>query len=60
MPTYEYKCSACEYVWEEIQKINDKKIEQCPECKEKTAKRLVSGGTGFVLKGSGWYSSGGY
>lgn len=59
MPTYEYKCSACAHAWEEVQKINDKKIEKCPECEEKTAQRLISGGS-FILKGTGWFKSGGY
>jgi putative FmdB family regulatory protein len=47
-------------MWEVQQKINDKPIEKCPKCKEDTAKRLISGGSGFVLKGSGWFNSGGY
>ena len=58
--TYEYKCTSCKHKWELTQKINDKPAQKCPECKENTAKRLISGGCGFVLKGSGWFKSGGY
>lgn len=62
MPTYEYCCTEekCKNTWEEIQKISAPKTEICPKCKKKTAKRLISGGLGFHLKGSGWFNSGGY
>lgn len=30
----------------------------CPSCKAETAKRQVSGGTGFILRGGGWYADG--
>jgi len=58
--TYEYSCKQCGHHWEEQQRINDKPIEICPICKKKTAIRLISGGTGFILKGNGWYNTGGY
>ena len=59
MPTYEYKCNSCEHEWEENQKISDEAIKICPECDKESAKRLISL-NGFVLKGSGWFNSGGY
>jgi len=59
MPTYEYKCTSCDYEWEETQTINEEPIELCPKCKEKSAKRQISN-CGFILKGSGWFNSGGY
>ena len=31
----------------------------CDECGT-DCKRLISGGTGFVLKGKGWFNNGGY
>jgi putative FmdB family regulatory protein len=58
--TYEYRCIACGYKWEAEQKITEEPLKECPECKKETAKRLVSGGQGFQLKGSGWFKSGGY
>jgi putative FmdB family regulatory protein len=60
MPTYEYFCQNCNHCFEEIQKINDLPIEKCPKCGYEKVKRLISGGTGFVLKGGGWFNSGGY
>jgi putative FmdB family regulatory protein len=59
MPTYEYECDACGHRWEETQSMNDPKKEQCVECKEKTAHRMISNGN-FILKGDGWYATGGY
>ncbi len=54
MPTYQYKCPECGYEFEEFQKMVDSPIETCPKCKGNTH-RLVSGGAGFLFKGSGFY-----
>src|SRR6476659_6269500 len=56
MPTYEYACSNCQNEWEFEQSIKDNAITECPKCHQQTAKRQISRGTGFILKGSGWYS----
>ena len=56
MPTYEYACSSCNNEWEFEQSIKDNAITECPKCHQQTAKRQISRGTGFILKGSGWYS----
>lgn len=56
MPTYEYACTACSHEWEFEQSMKDEPLKVCPSCKKKTAKRQISRGTGFILKGSGWYS----
>jgi putative FmdB family regulatory protein len=56
MPTYEYACSACGHEWEESQRIVDPPIDVCPKCAKSDAHRLISRGTGFILKGGGWYS----
>lgn len=58
MPTYEYTCTNCKHNWEMEAKITDKPQTKCPKCKKKTAKRLVSGGLGFELKGGGWAKEG--
>lgn len=54
MPTYEYKCNDCEHQFEELQSINADALTDCPEC-DGTIKRIISGGAGFVFKGSGYY-----
>ena len=56
MPTYEYGCTACGSEWEELQRITEPPIEVCPKCGKNTAHRLISAGTGFILKGGGWSS----
>jgi putative FmdB family regulatory protein len=56
MPTYEYGCSECGHEWEEIQRITAPSLEVCPKCGKTSAHRLISAGTGFILKGGGWYS----
>lgn len=58
MPTYEYECHSCGKIWDEEQSIVSTPSESCPYCHQPNAHRLISGGTGFLLKGGGWYSSG--
>jgi putative FmdB family regulatory protein len=56
MPIYEYQCQACGYNFEEIQKVNDKPLCVCPQCKKSKVKRLISAAN-FHLKGGGWYKT---
>lgn len=56
--TYEYTCLACQHEWEAEQSISAKPLTECPQCHQATAKRMVSGGAGFILKGGGWYADG--
>ena len=56
MPTYEYACSACGNEWDQVQRITEPPVEVCPKCGKSEAHRLISRGTGFILKGGGWYS----
>jgi len=56
--TYEYLCLACGHEWELEQPITAAPRKRCPKCGRPKAKRLVSGGVGFTLKGSGWSKDG--
>jgi putative FmdB family regulatory protein len=56
--TYEYVCTACGHAWETEQSISAAPIKTCPNCGTEHAKRQVSGGAGFILKGGGWYADG--
>jgi putative FmdB family regulatory protein len=56
MPTYEYVCEACSHTWDAFQSIKEEPLRQCPACHEERARRVISGGMGFILKGGGWYS----
>ena len=54
MPTYEYYCTSCGFEFEEFQSIASEPINICPKCKGQV-KRRISGGTGLIFKGSGFY-----
>jgi len=56
--TYEYACAACGHQWEAEQSIKEAPLRKCPRCGRVKAKRQISAGTGFILKGGGWYSDG--
>jgi len=51
MPTYEYECQICGLKFERQQAITEPPLTECPKCQGEV-RRLVSGGAGFVLKGS--------
>lgn len=54
MPIYAYKCGACAYAKDVLQKIADAPLTVCPSCgKDAFSKQLTA--AGFQLKGSGWY-----
>lgn len=54
MPTYDYICMDCGYVFEHFQSMSDEPIRICPKCNG-TVRRKISGGTGLIFKGSGYY-----
>jgi putative FmdB family regulatory protein len=56
MPTYDYVCTKCGHTFEAFQKMSDKPLTRCPECKG-TLRRLIGGGMGIFFKGSGFYST---
>ncbi len=53
MPIYEYACAKCGHQLEVMQKISDKPLTRCPECRGKLEKLFSQ--TSFQLKGAGWY-----
>ena len=57
MPIYEYECEKCRTTFEAMQAISARPLKNCNKsnCKGKVH-RLVSA-SGFILKGSGWYTS---
>ena len=61
MPIYEYKCKKCDVIFEAMQPVSAKPLKTCNGlgCNDKDngkVDRLVSA-SGFILKGSGWYTS---
>ena len=56
MPIYEYRCSACGFEKDALQKMSDPPLVACPNCGKPALVKLVSA-AGFQLKGSGWYAT---
>jgi putative FmdB family regulatory protein len=56
MPIYEYRCTACGFQKEHLQKLSDAPLTVCPECGQESYEKLLSA-AGFQLKGSGWYAT---
>lgn len=56
MLTYEYYCESCEENFKIEQSIKEEPLTECPFCATDGIKRLIGGGSCFVLKGSGWHA----
>lgn len=54
MPIYAYKCNACGFAKDVLQKISDPVLSDCPSCHQPAFSKQVTA-AGFQLKGSGWY-----
>lgn len=54
MPTYDYRCTKCDHLFELFHSMSDESVKKCPKCKGKSI-RVPSGGAGLLFKGSGFY-----
>lgn len=54
MPIYAYRCEACGFEKDVLQKLSDAPLTQCPSCGQPSFAKQVTA-AGFQLKGSGWY-----
>lgn len=54
MPIYAYRCEACGFAKDVLQKISDAPLTDCPECGKAEFRKQVTA-AGFQLKGTGWY-----
>lgn len=57
MPNYYYECAACSHKFQEFQTMSEKALSVCPKCKKNKLERLISGGSGVVFKGTGFYET---
>ncbi len=55
MPTYDYKCKTCDKVFEHFQAMKDEPLKECLCGDKGEVSRMISGGTGIIFKGSGFY-----
>jgi putative FmdB family regulatory protein len=56
MPTYEYRCTACDEHLEVVQSFSDEPLTKCPKCGKKALRKVFSP-VGIVFKGSGFYKT---
>jgi putative FmdB family regulatory protein len=56
MPIYAYKCSACGFAKDVLQKMSDAPLSECPTCGASAFSKQLTA-AGFQLKGSGWYAT---
>ena len=59
MPYYDYRCMACNNVFEIKKSINDPHPEECPTCKENALERLHITAPSTEFKGKGWFKTDG-
>lgn len=57
MPTYDYRCDACQHQFEEFQSFSDKVLKKCPACGKRKLRRLLGTGAAVIFKGSGFYQT---
>jgi len=55
MPAYDYRCTACDNVFEIVRSISDNTSVTCPECGGDTKRVFTPVGVHF--KGSGFYNT---
>jgi putative FmdB family regulatory protein len=54
MPIYAYRCQDCGFEKDQLQKISDPPLTECPSCGGQGFARILTA-PAFQLKGSGWY-----
>jgi len=57
MPTYDYRCNACEHEFELFQAMSAGVKKKCPECGKMKLERLIGTGAGVIFKGGGFYET---
>jgi len=57
MPTYDYICNECGERFENYQTMSSRPLAKRPNREEKNCNvtRIISGGSGLIFKGSGFY-----
>ncbi len=56
MPIYAYRCEACGFAKDVLQKVSDPQLTVCLQCGAPQFRKQVTA-AGFQLKGTGWYAT---
>ena len=56
MPIYAYRCDACSFAKDVLQKMSDPVLTVCLSCGKPSFKKQLTA-AGFQLKGTGWYAT---
>ncbi len=56
MPIYAYRCEACGFAKDVLQKVSDPLLTKCLSCGKSTFRKQLTA-AGFQLKGTGWYAT---
>ena len=54
MPNYDYECKECGTVFKVFQSMSAEPLVECEKCGG-NVRRLITGGSGVIFKGSGYY-----
>lgn len=54
MPIYAYRCDACGFARDVLQKVSDAPLTVCESCQQPSFRKQLTA-AGFQLKGTGWY-----
>ena len=57
MPTYEYRCKACDHRVEYFQSMSESPKRTCPRCRKRRLERQIGIGAAILFKGSGFYQT---
>ena len=55
MPSYSYRCNACQHHFTVVQRMVDDPIDTCPKCNAKKVQRVIGKNVGIKFVGSGFY-----
>jgi putative FmdB family regulatory protein len=51
---YEYECKKCEYIFEQLQKMDARPLRKCPKCGAKKGLTKILSGSVIYFNGEGW------
>jgi putative FmdB family regulatory protein len=57
MPTYDYRCGACDGAFEFFQSMTEGAKRKCPACGKPKLVRQIGAGAAILFKGSGFYQT---